>query len=135
MPVPRNFFHRDVDGYDSDDISAIVLGYDDDRIAVLNATNGAVPGRWEKLWQIVAERMTGRFTGWNAAQLVHTGAQRGDAQRADRYTDRCVRSAACRRDGCNRDKHAPRVPLAEGAATLRIVLAAQLPRSRPARFA
>ena len=41
-----NFFHRDVERYDSDDLSAIVLGYDDGRLAVLNATNDAVPGRW-----------------------------------------------------------------------------------------
>ena len=41
-----NFFHRDVAGYDSDDVSAIVLGYADGRVGVLNATNGAVPGQW-----------------------------------------------------------------------------------------
>ena len=91
-----NFFHRDVERYDSDDLSAIVLGYDDGRLGVLNATNGAVPGRWDKLWQIVAERMTGRFTGWNSATLVHTSGEY--AQRADRDADGCVRRAARRRD-------------------------------------
>jgi predicted dehydrogenase len=116
-----NFFHRDVAGYDSDDVSAIVLGYDDGRIAVLNATNGAIPGRWDKLWQIVGERMTGRFTGWNAAVLTRTDEVRSES--IDTQTDVFVAQLA---DVCAAisEKRAPRVPLAEGAATLRIALAA-----------
>ncbi|HEY0682056.1 MAG TPA: Gfo/Idh/MocA family oxidoreductase [Steroidobacter sp.] len=116
-----NFFHRDVARYDSDDSSAIVLGYDDGRVAVLNATNGAIPGRWDKLWQIVGERMTGRFTGWNAAVLTHTDDVRSET--IDTQTDVFVAQLA---DVCAaiRGRRAPRVPLADGAATLRIVLAA-----------
>jgi predicted dehydrogenase len=116
-----NFFHRDVAGYDSDDISAIVLGYDDGRIAVLNATNGAIPGRWDKLWQIVGERMTGRFTGWNEAVLTHTDEVRSEG--IDTQTDVFVAQLADVSDAI-RDQREPRVPLAEGAATLRIALAA-----------
>jgi predicted dehydrogenase len=116
-----NFFHRDVTGYDSDDVSALVLGYDDGRIAVLNATNGAVPGRWDKLWQIVGERMTGRFTGWNSALLTRT--DEGRSESIETQTDVFVAQLADLSDAI-RDKRAPRVPLAEGAATLRIVLAA-----------
>jgi len=118
-----NFFHRESAGYDSDNVSAIVLGYDDGRIAVLNATNGAVPGRWDKLWQIVAERMTGRFTGWNAAELTHTG-EMPRSERIDTQTDVFVAQLA-NVAAAIRDKRAPRVPLTEGAATLRIVLAAR----------
>ena len=116
-----NFFHREVDGYDSDDVSAIVLGYDDGRTAVLNATNGAIPGRWDKQWQVVAERMTGRFTGWNAAVLTHTDEARSET--IDTQTDVFVAQLD---DVCAaiRDRRAPRVPLTDGAATLRIVLAA-----------
>ena len=51
-----NLFHRDVERYTGEDVSAIVLGYDDGRIGVLHATNVAIPGRWMKRWQIVAER-------------------------------------------------------------------------------
>jgi predicted dehydrogenase len=118
-----NFFHRDVERYDSDDLSAIMLGYDDGRLGVLNATNGAVPERWDKLWQIVAERMTGRFTGWNSATLMHTSGEMRSEQ-VETQTDVFVAQLA---DviAAIVDKRAPRVPLAEGAATLRIVLAAQ----------
>ena len=118
-----NFFHRDVAGYDSDDVSAIVLGYADGRLGVLNATNGAVPGQWTKLWQIVAERMTGRFTGWDTASLTHTvGAPRTEEidSQVDVFIAQLLDVAAAIRGGW-----APTVPLSEGASTLRIVLAAQ----------
>jgi predicted dehydrogenase len=118
-----NFFHRDVAGYDSDDVSAIVLGYADGRIGLLNATNGAVPGQWNKLWQIVAERMTGRFTGWNTATLTHTvGAPR--TEEIDAQTDVFVAQLADVAAAI-RDKRPPSVPLSDGASTLRIVLAAR----------
>lgn len=118
-----NFFHRDVAGYDSDDVSAIVLGYADGRLGVLNATNGAVPGQWVKLWEIVAERMTARFTGWNTATLTHTiGAPRTEA--IDAQTDVFVEQLADVAVAI-RDRRAPSVPLSDGASTLRIVLAAQ----------
>jgi predicted dehydrogenase len=116
-----NFFHREVDGYDSDDVSAIVLGYDDGRIAVLNATNGAIPGRWDKQWQIVGERMTGRFTGWNTGVLTRTDEVRSET--IETQTDVFVAQLADVGSAIAA-KRAPRVPLAEGAATLRIALAA-----------
>ena len=118
-----NFFHRDVAGYDSDDVSAIVLGYADGRVGVLNATNGAVPGQWTKLWQIVAERMTGRFTGWNTATLMYTtGTPR--TEEIDAQTDVFVAQLADVAAAI-RDRRAPTVPLSDGASTLRIVLAAR----------
>jgi predicted dehydrogenase len=118
-----NLFHRDVAGYDSDDVSAIVLGYADGRVGVLNATNGAVPGQWTKLWQIVAERMTGRFTGWNTATLTHTrGAVR--TEEVDEQTDVFVAQLADVAAAI-RERRPPAVPLSDGASTLRIVLAAQ----------
>jgi predicted dehydrogenase len=118
-----NFFHREVAGYDSDDVSAIVLGYHDGRVGVLNATNGAVPGQWNKLWEIVAERMTGRFTGWNTAKLTHTaGTPRVEEidDQADAFVAQLADVAAAIRDG-----RSPSVPLSDGASTLRIVLAAR----------
>lgn len=118
-----NFFHRDVAGYDSDDVSAIVLGYDDGRIGLLNATNGAIPGQWDKLWQLVGERMTGRFTGWNTATLTHTAAA-ARTEQIDTKTDVFVAQLADVAAAI-RDERAPRAPLADGAKTLKIVLAAR----------
>ena len=70
-----NLFHRDVPGYSAEDVSAIILGYDDGRIGVLHASNAAVPGRWAKRWQIVARRMTGVFEDWNSAELFRTDGE------------------------------------------------------------
>jgi predicted dehydrogenase len=118
-----NFFHRTVDRYDSDDVSAMILGYDDGRVGVLNATNGAIPGKWAKSWQVIAERMTGQFTGWNAGTLTCT---RGEVsvERIDTQTDVFVAQLA---DvvGAIASNRPPRVTLDDGAQTLRIVLAAR----------
>ena len=117
-----NFFHRGVERYDSDDSSAIILGYGDGRIGVLNATNGAIPGKWDKLWQLIGERMTGRFTGWNTGVLTHT-TDTPRTEEIDTQTDVFVAQLADLAAAIQ-EKRSPRVPLADGTATLRIVLAA-----------
>ena len=118
-----NLFHRDVPGYSSEDVSAIILGYGDGRIGVLHASNAAVPGRWAKQWQIVAARMTGIFADWNTAELVETGGEavsRRIAGTRDVFVAQLEDVAAA-----ILDRRAPLVPLADGAASLRIALAAR----------
>jgi predicted dehydrogenase len=117
-----NFFHRGVERYDSDDASAILLGYEDGRIGTLNATNGAIPGKWDKLWQLIGERMTGRFTGWNTGILTHT-TETIRTEEIDTQTDVFVAQLADLASAI-RERRPPGVPLADGAATLQIVLAA-----------
>lgn len=118
-----NFAHRDTPGYDVEDISAIVFGWDDGRIATLNASNIAVPGVWHKEWAVYAERMTGRFTSWNDAVLTRTIGTVA-AEEIVGLTDPFVAQLA--------DVHraiktgsAPYIPLAEGAASLKLALAAR----------
>ena len=118
-----NFFHRGVDRYDSDDVSAMILGYDDGRVGVLNATNGSIPGRWDKSWQVVAERMTGHFTGWNAGTLTRTQDE-VSVERIDTQTDVFVAQLADVVDAISSHRP-PKVTLDDGAQTLRIVLAAR----------
>jgi predicted dehydrogenase len=123
-----NFFHGGLDRYDSDDVSAMILGYDDGRIGVLNATNGAVPGKWEKSWQVIAERMTGQFTGWNSAVLTHTQGGALKVERIETQTDVFV-AQLTDIAGAISARRAPRVPLEDGAKTLRIALAAARSRA------
>jgi len=118
-----NFAHHDTPGYDVEDISAILFGWDDGRIATLNASNIAVPGVWHKEWAVYAERMTGRFTSWNDAVLTRTAGEVA-AEEIAGSTDPFVAQLA--------DVHraittgaAPHIPLAEGAATLKLALAAR----------
>lgn len=118
-----NLFHGGVPGYDSDDVSAIVLGYDDGRVGVLHASNGAVPGRWAKQWQIVASGMTGIFADFNTAELVTTTGEVRSELVAESI-DPFVAQLADVAEAIER-KRAPLVPLSDGAETLRIVLAAR----------
>jgi predicted dehydrogenase len=118
-----NVFHRGVPGYTAEDVSALVLGYADGRVGVLHASNGAVPGRWMKGWQIVAARATGMFADWNHAEIVHTGGE-VQSETIAGTTDPFAAQLADLRDAIA-GRRAPRVPLADGLATLRIVLAAQ----------
>ncbi|MFL5296646.1 MAG: Gfo/Idh/MocA family protein [Phenylobacterium sp.] len=124
-----NLFHRGVPGYDIEDVSAILFGWDDGRIANLNASNAAIPGRWLKDWRVVAERYTGRFEDWNTAVLTRTWPQVSDeavAATSDPFVAQLADLAGAIREG-----RPPRVPLAEGEASLRLALAAR--RSAEAR--
>jgi predicted dehydrogenase len=117
-----NLFHRDVPGYDVQDVSAIVFGWDDGRIATLNASNIAVPGKWNKRWSLYAERATAHFTDWNNAAFTRTAETREELAWAG-DTDPFVAQLADLAEAI-RGSRAPRVPLREGVASLRLALAA-----------
>ena len=118
-----NLFHRDVPEYDVEDVSAIIFGWADGRIAVLNASNIAVPGVWHKEWAIFAERLTGRFTSWNEAVLTPTVAG-AESETVAGTTDPFVAQLADVAEAI-RDRRPPYIPLREGAATLGLALAAR----------
>jgi predicted dehydrogenase len=115
-------FHARAD-YTAEDTSAMLLGYDDGRVGVLHASNGAIPGRWMKGWQVVAARATGLFSDWNNAEIVRTVPE-VVSERIAGTSDPFVKQLADVADAIVH-KRAPRVPLRDGYETLRIVLAAQ----------
>ena len=117
-----NLFHRDVPDYDVEDVSAMIFGWDNGRLATLSASNIAIPGVWHKEWAVMAERMTGRFTSWNEAVLTRT---QGDVMSETIVgdTDPFVAQLADVADAIG-EKREPHIPLREGAATLRLALAA-----------
>jgi len=117
-----NLFHRDVPDYDVEDVSSIIFGWDDGRIATLSASNIGIPGVWHKEWAVMAERMTGRFTSWNEAVLTQTQGEVASETIAGQ-TDPFVAQLADVADSIGA-KHKPYIPLREGAATLRLALAA-----------
>lgn len=118
-----NFAHRHTPGYTIEDTSAIIFGWDDGRIATLNASNIAVPGVWHKEWAAYAERMTGRFTGWNDAVLTRTDDPTVIEQIAG-STDPFIAQLADLHDAITTGRQ-PMIPLSEGAATLELALAAR----------
>lgn len=117
-----NLFHRDTPGYDVEDVSAILFGWNDGRLATLNASNIATAGVWHKEWNIFAERMTGRFTSWGEAVFRPTdgGEVEAIAEIQDPFVSQLADVAAA-----IRDSRPPHIPLREGAATLRLALAAR----------
>ena len=118
-----NLFHGSVPGYDVEDVSAIFFGWDDGRIATLNASNVATPGMWHKDWNLFAERVTGRFTGWNDAIFTPTVAGAA-ALELTSETDPFVEQLADLASAIA-DQRQPYIPLSEGLATLRLALAAR----------
>jgi predicted dehydrogenase len=118
-----NLFHRDVAGYSAEDLSSIIFGWDDGRVATFTASNIAVPGRWAKDWLVAAERMTGRFADWNNAVLTRTRGEVVDlpvSGTTDAFVAQLADVAEAIRQG-----RAPTAPLSDGAASLRLVLAAR----------
>lgn len=115
-------FH-DEPGYGVEDVSAMIFGWDDGRIATLNANNIAVRGVWHKEWALFAERITGRFAGWNDAEF-RTAVGSGETRMIAGGESPFVAQLADLADAI-RDRRAPLVPLREGAKTLRLALAAR----------
>ena len=118
-----NLYHGDIPRYDSEDVSGMILGYDDGRMAVLHASNAAVPGRWTKQWQIIAERMTGIFLDFNTAEIVTTSGEVA-SENISGSIDPFVAQLVDVADAIEQ-KRAPLVPLLDGLESLRIVLAAR----------
>ncbi len=117
-----NLFHRDIADYDVEDVSAMIFGWDDGRLASLTASNIAVTGVWHKEWMIMAERMTGRFESWDKAVFTHTTGD-ATAEAVAPVTDPFVAQL----DDVARaiaDRRPAYVPLREGARSLRLALAA-----------
>jgi predicted dehydrogenase len=118
-----NLFHRKVPGYDIDDVAGVIFGWHDGRVATLTASNIAVPGVWHKDWSLFGEGATIRFTGWNDAVLT-PAVSGAEPQIIAGTTDPFVAQLADVADAI-RDGRPPAVPLREGAATLRLALAAR----------
>ncbi|MDB5456138.1 MAG: Gfo/Idh/MocA family oxidoreductase [Caulobacter sp.] len=118
-----NLFHGQTPGYDVEDVSVIVFGWDDGRIANLHASNAAIPGRWAKEWRLVAERCTGQFEDWNTAVLTATAPDVVEeivAGKTDPFVAQLADLAAAIGEG-----RPPAAPLAEGEAGVRLALAAR----------
>ena len=118
-----NLFHRHTDRYDIEDVSATLFSWDDGRLATINASNIAVPGRWTKEWALFAERMSARFAGWNEAVLTRTAGDVEDEVIAG-STDPFVAQLSDLARAI-REHRPPRVPLREGLLSLRLALAAR----------
>jgi predicted dehydrogenase len=121
--VQDNLFHREVEDYTIEDASATVIRFESGGMAVISATNGAIPNRWEYDWRLVLPGLTADFSNANQAVFYHTDraypATTTIAADRDLYLAETLDLiAAIRDDRC------PAVPIDEGVLSLNLVLAA-----------
>lgn len=118
-----NFFHRELEGYTSEDVSATVFSFANGALGVIYATNGAIPNKWIKDWRVVAQKLIAEFTDWNHATFTPTDAPGLTPEVVSSEQDIFVLQL---RDLANaiRTNGTTRTPLREGAKSLDLVLAA-----------
>jgi predicted dehydrogenase len=122
-----NLFHADVPDYTVEDASATVIRFRSGSLAVLTANNGAIPGRWDASWRLVAPGLTADFANPNSAVFHDTRADRPDGVPAsetvmgegDLYLAETLDLL-----GAIRDDRPTTVPIEEGVRTLALALAA-----------
>jgi predicted dehydrogenase len=70
--VQRNLFHTEIKDYSGEDTSVTTIKFDSGGIAVIAATNGAIPNRWDYDWRVVLPAITADFTDANHAVVNRT---------------------------------------------------------------
>jgi len=70
----ENLFHREIEDYTVEDVSATVFGFPGGALGVIYATNGAIPGKWINDYRVVSQKLTAEFTDANHA-LFHFTAE------------------------------------------------------------
>lgn len=130
LGMPRSVFatasrfgHADVPLYTAEDVSAMILTYDTGAVGVLHASNLAAPNRWETQWQVLGDKMTARFSGWNLGEVT-TIEPEVTHEHIAIDIDPFVAQLKDMRHAII-DNRPPRVLLQDGADSLRIVLAAR----------
>jgi len=121
--IQENLFHQVVEGYTVEDVSATVIQFNSGSIAVIAATNGAIPNRWDSEWQIFLPGLTANFSDANHALFTHTDPAAPKvaqiASENDLYLAETLNLLAAIREDRN-----PAVPFEEGVLSLNLVLAA-----------
>ncbi len=118
-----NLFHRDAADYTAEDASGTVVRFDSGGIAVLAATNGAIPKRWDYDMRVVLPDITADLEDANHAVFHHTRqewpATTTVASEKDMHLAETLDLLAA-----IREDRPTAVPIEEGVRSLRLVLAA-----------
>lgn len=119
----ENIFHREVEDYTVEDVSATIFGFPNGGMGVIYATNGAIPNRWINDYRVVSKNLTVDFTDSNHAVFYHTADPDGQPEVIE--SDRNIHLAEMQ-DFLHaiRTGSRTRVSLREGAKSLDLALAA-----------
>ena len=70
--VQENLFHKHVDDYTVEDASATTVRFHSGALAVITATNGAFPNRWDCDWRVFLPGLAADFNDANHATFQDT---------------------------------------------------------------
>ena len=122
--VQDNLFHGSVPGYTVEDASATIIRFRSGSLAAINATNGAIPNRWEYDWRLVMPGLVADFDNPNRAVFHQTDqtpvASEPVAAETDLYLAETLDLLSA-----IRDDRPTAVPIEEGLRSLELVLAAR----------
>jgi len=118
-----NLFHRDVEDYTVEDASGTIVRFESGGLAVLAASNGAIPGRWDCDVRVCLSDLTADLQDENHAVFHHTGQEwpmtTTVASEKDVYLAETLDLLAA-----IREDRPTAVPIEEGYRSLRLALAA-----------
>lgn len=120
-----NIFHRDLPDYTVEDVSATVITFASGAIATVAGTNGGIPGKWLSSYELVAKNITVQFEDQNTARVYRTDQTPVIEDRIAGVTDVFLAESLDFLDAVE-DNGVTRTPMAEGAKTLELVLAADM---------
>jgi predicted dehydrogenase len=118
-----NQFHKDVERYTSEDVSATVITFKNGAIATVAGSNGAIPGRWISSYELVARNLTVSFADPNHATLTHTNVNPVKEEMIAGTSDMSLAETLDLLEAIEQDRPT-RTPMIEGKKTLELVLAA-----------
>jgi len=119
-----NLYHSQVERYTVEDVSATAIRFKTGALAVVAATNAAIPGRWIADYRLVAQRATIDFADANNAVIYHTDKPWIPVTQIGSQKDMYLAETQDLLEAIQTDREA-RVPMKEGARTLQLVLAAR----------
>ncbi|MBO3800167.1 MAG: hypothetical protein FGF52_03845 [Candidatus Brockarchaeota archaeon] len=77
--VMDNLFHKNVEGYTSEDVSIALIKFKDGCLGSISATNFAIPDRWLYEFEAVTDSLTAYFTDANNAVFTRTDRGGGES--------------------------------------------------------
>ncbi|HIE08795.1 MAG TPA: Gfo/Idh/MocA family oxidoreductase [Armatimonadetes bacterium] len=117
-----NLFHKEVEGYTIEDVSATTIRFESGAVGAIVGTNNAIPGRWIARWRVVTGNLTVDFEDANHAVFHHTAFPHQKEVRISSERDTFKAEAE---DLLNaiRTGGETKAPISEGVKSLRFVLA------------
>lgn len=119
----NNLFHKNVENFTSEDVSATAILFNTGAVATVAGTDGAIPGKWINAYKLVTQRLTVDFEDPNNAVLHHTD-QPWERRTAVTSTKDLFLAETLDLVHAIRTDGSTQVPMIEGYKSLELVLAA-----------